>query len=80
MNYPKLNTFFGRDIEIHGTKVSFDRDVFQKVNKDKQFFKLEDINRKDKIYKKLSYTQKLICNLINDYDQYKNKKYTPICR
>lgn len=80
MNYPKLNTFFGRDIEIHGTKVSFDRDVFQKVKKDKQFFKLEDINRKDKIYKKLSYTQKLICNLINDYDQYKNKKYTPICR
>jgi len=80
MNYPKLNDFFGRDIEIHGTKVSFDRDVFQKVNKKEQFFRLEDINRKDTVYKKLSYTQKLICNLINDYDKFKNKKYTPICK
>ena len=80
MNYPKLNDFFGRDIEIHGTKVSFDRDVFQKINKKEQFFRLEDINRKESVYKKLSYTQKLICNLINDYDKFKNKKYTPICK
>ena len=80
MKYPKLYKFFGRDIEIHGTKVSFDRDVFQKINKKDQFFRLEDINQKTSAYKKLSYTQKLICNLLNDYDKYKNKKYTPICR
>jgi thiol-disulfide isomerase/thioredoxin len=80
MNFPKLNTFFGRDIEIHGTKVSFDRDVFHKVSKKQQFVRLEDIDKKGPIYKKLSYTQKLICNLINDYDDFKDKKYTPICR
>ncbi len=80
MNYPKLNEFFGRDIEIHGTKVSFDRDVFQKVNKKKQFFRLEDIDKNNPVHKKLSYTQKLIANLLNDYDKFKNKKYTPICR
>jgi thiol-disulfide isomerase/thioredoxin len=80
MNYPKLNSFFGREIEIHGTKVSFDRDIFQKINRKNQFFKLKNINRKDNVYKKLSHTQKLICNLINEYDKFKNKKYTSICR
>lgn len=80
MNYPKLKDFFGRDIEIHGTKVSFDKNIFQKVSKDNQFVKLDSIKRNTPLYKKLSYTQKLISNLINDFDKYKGKKYTPICK
>ena len=80
MNYPDLRDFFGKNIEIHGTKVSFDKNIFQKVSKDKQFIKLEDVKRNMNIYKRLSYTQKLISNLINDYDKYKGKKYTPICK
>ena len=80
MNYPDLNKFFGKNIEIHGTKVSFDKNVFQKVNKEKQFEKLENIKSNSPLYKKLSYTQKLIANLINDYDKFKGKKYTPICK
>ena len=80
MNYPDLNKFFGKNIEIHGTKVSFDKNVFQKVNKGKQFEKLENIKSNSSLYKKLSYTQKLIANLINDYDKFKGKKYTPICK
>ena len=80
MNYPELIEFFGSDIEIHGTKVSFDRDVFKKINKNNQSFKLKDINRKTPVYKKLSYTQKLISDLINNYDKFKTKKYTPICK
>ena len=80
MNYPELRDFFGKNIEIHGTKVSFDKNIFQKVSKDKQFIKLEDVKRNMNIYKRLSYTQKLISNLINDFDKYKGKKYTPICK
>ena len=80
MNYPELRDFFGKNIEIHGTKVSFDKNIFQKVSKDKQFIKLEDVKRNMNIYKDLSYTQKLISNLINDFDKYKGKKYTPICK
>ena len=30
MNYPDLNKFFGKNIEIHGTKVSFDKMFFKK--------------------------------------------------
>ena len=80
MNYPDLRDFFGKNIEIHGTKVSFDKNIFQKVSKDKQFIKLEDVKRNTNIYRRLSYTQKLISNLINDFDKYKGKKYTPICK
>lgn len=80
MNYPELRDFFGKNIEIHGTKVSFDKNIFQKVSKDKQFIKLQDVKRNTNIYKRLSYTQKLISNLINDFDKYKGKKYTPICK
>lgn len=80
MNYPDLRDFFGKNIEIHGTKVSFDKNIFQKVSKDKQFIKLQDVKRNTNIYKRLSYTQKLISNLINDFDKYKGKKYTPICK
>ena len=29
VNYPKLSEFFVYDTQIHGTKVSFDRDVFK---------------------------------------------------
>ena len=38
------------------------------------------MKRSTNIYKRLSYTQKLISNLINDFDKYKGKKYTPICK
>ena len=58
MNYPDLNKFFGKNIEIHGTKVSFDKNVFQKVNKEKQFEKLENIKSNSTLYKKLNHILK----------------------
>ena len=82
-NYPDLQKFFSRDIELHGTKVSFDRDVFKKISKNKQFIKLEDIDKGSAIYKRLSISQRTICNLLNNYKKYKKKtknNYKQICR
>ncbi len=83
INYPKLNKFFSRDIEIHGTKVSFDRDVFKNIQGNKKFVKLEDINKDSKIYNKLSISQKTITNILNDYKKYSQKtknNYRLICK
>ena len=85
VNYPKLKDFFVHDTEIHGTKVSFDRDVFKKLSpkEDIQFKLLKDIEKKDSIYRRLSKSQKQITNLINDYDKSQKKikdKYLQICR
>ena len=82
-NIPDLQKFFSRDIELHGTKVSFDRDVFKKISKNKQFIKLEDIDKGSAIYKRLSISQRTICNLLNNYKKYKKKtknNYKQICR
>ena len=50
VNYPKLSEpFFVYDTQIHGTKVSFDRDVFKKLllKNDIQFKYLKDIKKGD---------------------------------
>ena len=85
VNYPKLKDFFVHDTEIHGTKVSFDRDVFKKLSPKEgiQFKLLKDIQKKDSLYRRLSKSQKQITNLINDYDKSQKKikdKYLQICR
>ena len=79
LKYNDLIPFFGRDIQVHGTKVSFDRDVFEKITKNKQFYKLEDIHKKNNSYKKLSISQKIISDILNKKHK-KNKKYIPICK
>ena len=71
VNYPKLKDFFTYDTQIHGSKVSFDRDIFKELSpKDKiQFKLLKDIKKGDSLYRRLSKSQKQITNLINDYDK-----------
>jgi thiol-disulfide isomerase/thioredoxin len=85
INYPELHKFFVYDTQIHGTKVSFDRDVFKKLSPktDIQFKYLKDIKKDSDIYKRLSKSQKQISNLINNYDKYVGKikdNYLQICR
>tara|TARA_B100001094_G_scaffold212242_1_gene206203 strand:+ start:728 stop:2875 length:2148 start_codon:yes stop_codon:yes gene_type:complete len=85
VNYQKLIDFFTHETQIHGTKVSFDRDIFKKLSPKEniQYKLLKDIKKGNKIYKKLSKSQKLITNLINDYDNNITKikdNYLQICR
>ena len=85
VNYPELSKFFTYDTQIHGIKVSFDRDVFKELSpKDGMQFKLlKDIQKGDKLYKRLSKSQKQITNLINDYDKSVKKikdNYLQVCR
>ena len=85
VNYPELHKFFISDTQIHGTKVSFDRDVFKKLSpkNDVQFKYLKDIKKGDDIYKRLSKSQKQITNLINEYEKYVDKiknNYLQVCR
>ena len=74
IHYPKLTQFFSKDIEIHGTKVSFDRDIFKNVSRNKPFIKLHEINKKSKLYERLSVSQKIITNLLNNYNRHKKTK------
>ena len=85
VNYPELINFFTHDTQIHGTKVSFDRDVFKQLSpKEKVQFKyLKDIRKGTNVYKRLSKSQKQITNLINDYEKSSTKikdKYLQICK
>ena len=85
VNYRKLNDFFIHDTQIHGVKVSFDRDVFKPLSKkdDIQFKYLKDIKKGERFYRQLSKSQKQISNLINDFDKSVKKikdKYLQICR
>ena len=71
-----------KDMEIRGPKISFDRDQFKPLTKEKDFMLIKDIEIGSKEYKKLSLSQKHICNLLNNYDNYVNKirnKYSNIC-
>ena len=56
--------------EVHGSKVSFDKDIFKPLSKDHQFLHFKDIKKGSSIYKRLSMSQKYICNLIQDYDKF----------
>tara|TARA_B100001094_G_C18184758_1_gene803059 strand:- start:266 stop:2881 length:2616 start_codon:yes stop_codon:yes gene_type:complete len=83
VNYPKLIDFFTKDVEIHGTKISFDQDTFEKLSDDKKFKLLKNIDEKDEDYKKLSLSQKYISDLMNDKDNAIESikgKYLQICK
>jgi len=83
INFPELNEFFIHNTEIHGTKVSFDRDVFKPLLGKTQFKLLKDIKKNDKYYKKLSLSQQYINDLFNDYDNTAERirnKYLQICK
>ena len=85
VNYQKLTEFFTHKVEIHGTKLSFDKDTFRKLSpKDKiQFKLLKEIKEGDKSYNRLSLSQKYISNLLNNYkksSQEIKNKYLKICK
>ena len=85
VTYPELSKFFTYDTQIHGTKVSFDRDVFKKLSPKQniQFKYLKDIKKGDDLYKRLSKSQKQISELINNYDKSVIKikdNYLQVCR
>jgi len=69
--------------EVHGSKVSFDKDIFKPLNDKHQFLHFKDIKKGDSVYRRLSMSQKYICNLINDYEKFApkiNDKFTSICK
>ena len=83
VNYPKLIDFFTKDIEIHGTKISFDKDTFDKLSDNKKYKLLKNIDKNDEHYNKLSLSQKYISDLINDKDNAIKSikdKYLQICK
>lgn len=83
INYPELHTFFMEAAQVHGSKVSFDKDIFKPLSKDHEFLHFKDIKRGSSIYKRLTMSQKYICNLIQDYEKYAPEikdKYTSICK
>ena len=83
VNYPDLHTFFMGEAEVHGSKVSFDRDIFKPLSKEHQYLYFKDIKKGSSIYKRLSMSQKYICNLIQDYETFMPQikdKYTSICK
>ncbi len=83
VNYPELHTFFMEAAQVHGSKVSFDKDIFKPLSKQHKFLHFKDIKKGTSIYNRLSMSQKYICNLIQDYDKFKPEiqdKYTSICK
>jgi len=83
VKYPDLHTFFMENTEIHGSKGSFNRDVFKPLTNAHQFLKFKDIKKGSSVYKRLTMSQKYICNLIQDYEKFApqiNDKFTSICK
>ena len=83
INYPDLHTFFMEQAEVHGSKVSFDKDIFKPISKSDQFLYFKDIKKGSSVYKRLTMSQKYICNLIQDYDKFMPQikdKLTSICK
>jgi thiol-disulfide isomerase/thioredoxin len=82
-NYKELCGFFVHGTQIHGTKVSFDRDVFEKISPNESFKLLKNIKKSSKLYKKLSLTQQYISDLLNkdkDIRTTLKKGFLQICR
>ena len=85
VNFPKLINFFIHETEIHGIKISFDRDSFKKLSprQNIDFKLLKDIQKNESIYRRLSPSQKIITDLINHYDKSIKKikdNYLNICK
>jgi len=84
INYKKLQDFFIHDTQIHGTKISFDKDDFRKLSpkENLQFKLLKNFDKDTKLYDKLSLSQQYICNLLNNDKQTEKglkDKYLQIC-
>jgi len=83
ITYPELHTFFMENTEIHGSKGSFNKDVFKPLTSSEQFLKFKDIKKGSPVYKRLTMSQKYISNLIQDYDKFAHTikdKLTSICK
>ena len=90
VNYKELKNFFVHGTEIHGKKISFDKDLFKPLQSNSkgkkkavQFKLLKDIDKKSPYFYKLSKTQQQISNLINDYDNHVEDirgNYLEICK
>ena len=70
VNYPDLVDFFMEKTKICGKKISFDEDNFDPLTKSKEFMLFKEIEIGSAVYKRLSVSQKYICNLIQDYDNF----------
>ena len=71
-----------KECKIYGPKTSFDRDIFEKISDNKDYILLKDISLLSKEYKKLSLSQRYICNLLTNYEKTKKKlsnKYLSVC-
>ena len=83
VNYPDLHTFFMEGSKVYGSKTSFDKDIFKPLSKEHEFLFFKDIKKGSAIYKRLTQSQKYICNLIQNYDKFVPQikdKYTSICK
>jgi len=83
VNYPDLVDFFMEKTKICGKKISFDEDNFDPLTKSKEFMLFKEIEIGSAVYKRLSVSQKYICNLIQDYDNFVDQvrdKYLSICK
>jgi len=82
LKYEELTDFFMNNCKIYGAKTSFDKDLFEKLTDKDDFLYLKDIEIKSSTYKKLSLSQRYICNFFHNYEQTKNKlknKYLSVC-
>jgi thiol-disulfide isomerase/thioredoxin len=82
IEYRGLKDFFVNEMEIKGPKISFDRDDFKPLSRDIDSIFIKDIKIGTKEYRKLSISQKYICNLLNEYDKYYDKikdNYLNVC-
>ena len=83
VNYPDLHTFFMENAQVHGSKVSFDKDIFKPLSQNHKYLNFKDIKKGSSVYKRLTMSQKYICNLIQDYEKFAPQikdKYTSICK
>ena len=89
VNYNDLKEFFIHKTEIHGKKISADKDLFKPLKQGKgnrkevQFKLLKDIKKDGPYWYKLSKSQQQISNLLNDYDNNVEKirnNYLQLCR
>tara|TARA_B100000900_G_scaffold279797_1_gene239356 strand:+ start:183 stop:2360 length:2178 start_codon:yes stop_codon:yes gene_type:complete len=83
VTYPDLHTFFLENTQVHGSKISFDKDKFKPLSKDHPFLKFKDIKRNSSIYRRLTMSQKYICNLLQDYEKFSPQikdKFTSVCK
>ena len=84
INFKKLQDFFIHDTQIHGTKISFDKDDFKKLStkENMQYKLLKNFKKDTPLYDKLSLSQQYICNLLKNDKETETElkdKYLQIC-